>query len=285
MAVSSSATKVFKQAPLPFIGQKRNFIKSFCEVLNDNIHGLGEEWTIVDAFGGSGLLSHHAKQLKPHARVIYNDFDNYAQRLKHIDDTNRLRRQLAEVLKGIPLENKIDKKTHATHALIIETIKNFDGFIDIDCVGAWLLFSGNQAENLNQIYTEPVLYNRLRKSDYPDAKDYLTGVEVVSKSFDELLSEYVNNEKTLFILDPPYLFSQQKGYHKSKAFGLVSFLKLIKLIRPPFIIFSNEYSQLLEYFDNEIRHNNKRFLNYKYISITAPLNKYGTYRDNMIYKF
>lgn len=280
--VSSSAAKIFKQAPLPFIGQKRYFIKSFCEVLNENIHGLGEEWTIVDAFGGSGLLSHHAKRLKPHARVIYNDFDNYAQRLKHIDDINRLRQQLAEVLKGIPRKNKIDQKTHA---LIIETIKNFDGFIDVDCVWAWLLFSGNQAESLNQIYTQPVLYNRLRKSDYPDAKDYLTGVEVVSKSFDELLPEYVNNEKTLLILDPPYLFSEQISYRKTKDFGLVSFIKLMELIRPPFIMFSNYRSEILDYFDYQIKRNDERFLNYKYTSISAPLNNVGFYRDNMIYKF
>ncbi|WP_174832224.1 hypothetical protein [Snodgrassella sp. ESL0324] len=280
--VSSSVTKIFKQSPLPFTGQKRYFIKSFCEVLNDNIQGLGDEWTIVDVFGGSGLLSHHAKRLKPHARVIYNDFDNYAQRLKHIDDINRLRQQLAEVLKGIPRKNKIDPKTHA---LIIETIKNFDGFIDVDCVWAWLLFSGNQAESLNQIYTQPVLYNRLRKSDYPDAKDYLTGVEVVSKSFDELLPEYVNNEKTLLVLDPPYLFSEQISYRKSKDFGLVSFIKLMELIRPPFIMFSNYRSEILDYFDYQIKRNDERFLNYKYTSISAPLNNVGFYRDNMIYKF
>lgn len=280
--VSSSAAKIFKQAPLPFIGQKRNFIKAFCEVLNDNIQGLGEDWTIIDAFGGSGLLSHQAKRLKPHARVIYNDFDNYAQRLKHIDDTNRLRRQLADVLKGIPIKHKIDPKTHF---LVIETIKNFDGFIDIDCVGAWLLFSGNQAESLNQIYAEQVLYNRLRKSDYPDAKDYLTGVEVVSKSFDELLPEYVNNEKTLLILDPPYLFSLQRGYRKSQVFRFVSFIKLMELIRPPFIMFSNKYSEILDYFDYQIKRNDERFLNYKYISFTATLNTHGNYRDNMIYKF
>lgn len=282
MAVGSSEVKIFKQAPLPFIGQKRNFIRSFCEVLNDNIQGLGEEWTIVDAFGGSGFLSHHAKRLKPHARVIYNDFDNYAQRLKHIDDINRLRQQLAEVLKGIPRKNKIDQKTHA---LIIETIKNFDGFIDIDCLVSWLMFSGNQVESLNRIYTQPVLYNQLRKSDYPDAKDYLTGVEVVSKSFDELLPEYTNNEKTLLVLDPPYLFSEQKGYRKTKDFGLASFLQLMELIRPPFIMFSNQYSEILDYFDYQVKRNDERFLNYQYISITAPLNYSSNYRDNMIYKF
>lgn len=282
MAVSSSEAKIFKQAPLPFIGQKRNFIKAFCEVLNDNIQGLGDEWTIVDAFGGSGLLSHQAKRLKPRARVIYNDFDNYAQRLKHIDDTNRLRQQLAEVLKGIPIKNKIDPKTHF---LVIETIKNFDGFIDIDCLVAWLLFSGGQSVNLNQILKRTPLYNKVKTIDYPDTKEYLKGVEVVSKSFDELLPEYINNEKTLLILDPPYLFSEQKGYRKAKDFGLASFLQLMELIRPPFIMFSNQYSEILDYFDYQVKRNDERFLNYKYISITAPLNYSSNYRDNMIYKF
>lgn len=69
--------KNFKQAPLPFVGQKRQFLKHFEQVLNDNIPGNGEGWIIIDAFGGSGLLSHTAKQLKPEARVIYNDFDGY----------------------------------------------------------------------------------------------------------------------------------------------------------------------------------------------------------------
>lgn len=282
MAVGSSEVKIFKQAPLPFIGQKRNFIRSFCEVLNDNIQGLGEEWTIVDVFGGSGLLSHHAKRLKPHARVIYNDFDNYAQRLKHIDDTNRLRRQLVEVLKDTPSRNKIDDKTHA---LILEIINNFDGFIDIDCIQTWLLFSANLLKSLNQIYKEPVLYNRLRKSDYPDAKDYLTGVEVVSKSFDELLPEYVNNEKTLLVLDPPYLFSEQRGYRKAKDFGLVSFIKLMELIRPPFIMFSNNRSEILDYFDYQVKRNDERFLNYKHTTYSITLNRQRNYKDNLIYKF
>lgn len=88
----------FKQAPLPFVGQKRMFLKHFEEVLNGNIKNDGEGWTIIDTFGGSGLLSHVAKQLKPKARVIYNDFDGYAERLAHIDDINALRAQLYAVV-------------------------------------------------------------------------------------------------------------------------------------------------------------------------------------------
>lgn len=66
--------------------------------MNANIKNDGEGWTIIDTFGGSGLLSHVAKQLKPKARVIYNDFDGYAERLTHIDDINALRAQLYAVV-------------------------------------------------------------------------------------------------------------------------------------------------------------------------------------------
>ncbi|MFW9314226.1 s-adenosyl-L-methionine-dependent methyltransferase, partial [Glaesserella parasuis] len=44
-------------------GQKRMFLKHFSQILNDNIDGNGEGWTIVDVFGGSGLLSHTAKPI------------------------------------------------------------------------------------------------------------------------------------------------------------------------------------------------------------------------------
>jgi len=61
--------------PLPFQGQKRNFLTQFSELINE----LPDDSTIVDLFGGSGLLSHTAKQLKPTTKVVYNDFDNYTE--------------------------------------------------------------------------------------------------------------------------------------------------------------------------------------------------------------
>ena len=97
---------MFKQAPLPFVGQKRMFLKRFEEVLNANIKNDGEGWTIIDTFGGSGLLSHVAKQLKPKACVIYNDFDGYAERLEYIDDINALRAQLYAVVGNATQKNK-----------------------------------------------------------------------------------------------------------------------------------------------------------------------------------
>lgn len=49
MKIGNKQTKevvMFKQAPLPFTGQKRMFLKHFKAILNEQIPGDGEGWTI-----------------------------------------------------------------------------------------------------------------------------------------------------------------------------------------------------------------------------------------------
>lgn len=65
--------KTYQSAPLPFLGQKRMYVKEFCEILKS----FPNDAVYVDLFGGSGLLSHITKHEKPNATVVYNDFDNY----------------------------------------------------------------------------------------------------------------------------------------------------------------------------------------------------------------
>ena len=59
------ALNIHKQAPLPFVGQKRRFVTTFADLLDSNIPDDGAGYTIVDAFGGSGLLAHITKRTKP----------------------------------------------------------------------------------------------------------------------------------------------------------------------------------------------------------------------------
>lgn len=82
-------SKIYRTAPLPFQGQKRFFLESFSQALIE-MNKEKEIKMIVDLFGGSGLLSHTAKQILPTCRVIYNDFDNYHKRIKSIPATNIL---------------------------------------------------------------------------------------------------------------------------------------------------------------------------------------------------
>ena len=79
-------SKIFTQAPLPFMGQKRRFLKQVKTVLD----GCPDNAIYVDLFGGSGLLSHTIKQHYPTAKVVYNDYDNYRLRLENVGHTNRL---------------------------------------------------------------------------------------------------------------------------------------------------------------------------------------------------
>ena len=77
----------YTSAPLPFQGQKRMFVREFARVLEETFRG---RTLFVDLFGGSGLLSRTIKDTLPDARVIYNDFDNYSDRLAQIPQTNAI---------------------------------------------------------------------------------------------------------------------------------------------------------------------------------------------------
>ena len=277
--------KTFKQAPLPFIGQKRMFLKHVEIVLNKHIDGEGEGWTIVDVFGGSGLLSHTAKQLKPKATVIYNDFDGYAERLNHIDDINRLRQMIFNYLHGIiPKNGRLSKEIKEE---IINKINNFNGYKDLNCLASWLLFSGQQVGSVEALFAKD-FWNCVRQSDYPTAEGYLDGIEVISESFHKLIPRYQNQEKVLLLLDPPYLCTRQESYKQATYFDLIDFLRLINLTNPPYIFFSSTKSEFIRYLNymQESKINNwETFEGYKRITVKASTSKDGIYEDNMIYKF
>ena len=99
---------------IPFTGQKRRFLNHFKTLLKQQIPNDGDGWTIVDAFGGSGLLAHTAKQVLPKARVIYNDFDGYAERLQNINDTNQLRKIIFDLTRDYLLKQKLPETLKKT---------------------------------------------------------------------------------------------------------------------------------------------------------------------------
>ncbi|OOF39528.1 hypothetical protein BKK49_07840 [Rodentibacter rarus] len=277
--------KNFKQAPLPFVGQKRQFLTYFEQVLNDNIPGNGEGWIIIDAFGGAGLLSHTAKQLKPEARVIYNDFDGYTERLAHIDDINALRTQLYAIVdNATPKKKRMPKELKAK---CVRIIQEFDGYKDLNSLSGWLLFSGNQVSTLDKLFSKD-FWNCIRQSDYPKADGYLEGVEVIQESFHTLLPKYSDNPKALFVLDPPYLCTRQESYKQTTYFDLIDFLRLVNITRPPYIFFSStksEFVRFIEYMQEDKVDNWQAFENAMKIVVNTSASYVGKYEDNMVYKF
>ena len=278
------ARKLFKQAPLPFIGQKRMFLKHFTHILDKNINDDGDGWTIIDVFGGSGLLAHTAKQLKPKARVIYNDFDGYAERLAHIPEINHLRQKISAILVDCPKGKRLanDKKLQ-----IVEIIKTFDGYKDPHILCSWLLFSGQQISTLEELYKKD-FWHCIRQTDYPLADDYLEGVEIVQQSFHLLLPQFNNKPKVLLILDPPYLCTHQASYKQDGYFDLIDFLTLIDLTKAPYIFFSSTKSEFVRFIDYLIKSkkdNWQTFEGYQRITLNASTSYSGKYEDNLVYKF
>lgn len=244
MTLNSLSTKPYKTAPLPFTGQKRMFLRHFEKILKDNIPNNGEGFTVLDVFGGSGLLAHNAKRILPKATVIYNDFDGYADRLAHINDTNRLRQELFEILKDEPRSTKLSNT--AKTKVLDHLRKSADNgtFVDVQTLAGWLLFSGRQVGSLDELLAESTFYNRIVKADYKNADDYLDGLSLECLDFEKLLQKYQDIPNCLLLLDPPYLCTAQGAYAKHGYFGMTKFLTLMHYVRPPYVFFSSTRSEL-----------------------------------------
>lgn len=247
--LSPEVGKVYHSAPMPFLGQKRFFLKDFRNVLKQNITDSGEGWTIVDVFGGSGLLAHNAKRLFPQARVIFNDFDHYAERLKHIDKTNHLLDGVRDMVSGIERGKRLPDDVADN---IRVKFKEHDGFFDIRTIEMNVLFSGNSVKSKDELTASrgekghKTFYNRIAMGDY-EVDGYLDGLEITHRDYLDLLKEFAGQEKTLLILDPPYINTDQSRYKMYEPFGLGAFLRLMKAIKPPFIFFSSEKSEFADY--------------------------------------
>ena len=270
--------KVFTTAPLPFMGQKRKFLKQFKPALL----GYSPTATYVDLFGGSGLLSHNVKAVYPEAKVIYNDFDNYRQRLENIDKTNQLIRDLRIILKDHPKDSRI-------HGLardqVIERIKKEQNepFVDYITLSSSIMFSMKYALSFEQLEKE-TLYNCVRQNDY-DATGYLDGLEVVSNCYKELFKQYKDLPNVVFLVDPPYL-STDAGTYKS-YWKLKDYLDVLQVLDGTkyFYFTSNKSSiiELCEWIETKTPMSNP-FNGATTATMNATINYNSSYTDIMLYK-
>ncbi len=159
--------KNYTQAPLPFQGQKRRFVKHLKKVLQKDYN---DNYVFVDLFGGSGLLSHTVKTVYPNAKVVYNDFDNYRKRLAAIDNTNSIIKKLRVILKDYPRGKRI---TGSCRDKVLRLLKQAEstGYVDWITLSSSLKFSMNYGTCLKD-FIHDSLYNKIRISDY-NADGYL----------------------------------------------------------------------------------------------------------------
>ena len=181
--------KNYTQAPLPFQGQKRRFLKPFKEALKE----FSPTATYIDLFGGSGLLSHTVKQYYPDANVVYNDFDNYSQRLDNVEKTNEILKDLRFILDGYPDGKRI---VGDVRYQVIDRLKQEKGFVDFITISSSLCFSMNYGTTLEH-FEKDSLYNNVRQSNYK-CDGYLEGVNRVKKDYRDLFAEYRNHNNVVF---------------------------------------------------------------------------------------
>ncbi|MFV0500086.1 MAG: DNA adenine methylase [Bacteroidales bacterium] len=266
------------QSPLPFQGQKRNFLKQ----LKDGLQEFDNSTIFVDLFGGSGLLSHCIKQQRPDARVIYNDYDNFSERLKNVDKTNVLLADIREILGDYGRKALIKEPVRGK---IIDCIKKADdeGFVDYITLSASLLFSGKYKTNFKD-FIKDTFYNRIKLNDY-SVDGYLEGVEIVHYDYRLLFSIYRHFPDVVFLIDPPYLSTDCSSY--KNYWKLKDYLDVLLLLKDTsYFYFTSDKSSIVELCD-WLEHNLNApspFFGATKREVVNGVNKDSRYTDIMMYK-
>ena len=269
---------VYQSAPLPFMGQKRMFVKDFRNVLKH----FPDDAVYIDLFGGSGLLAHVAKREKPGATVIYNDFDNYRQRLENIDRTNALLAELRVMVKDCPRGKLLPPDVRLTILRRLEAEEE-TGFVDYITLSSSLLFSMKYATGLDALRKES-FYNNVKLSDY-EAEGYLDGLEVVSMDYKDLVARYQGVPNVVYLVDPPYLSTEVGSYRM--CWRLSDYLDVLTILHgKSYVYFTSNKSDILELcqwigknhwignpFDGAAKTEMRRTMNYN-----------SAYTDIMLYK-
>ncbi len=270
--------KIFTTAPLPFMGQKRKFLKQFKPALAQ----YSETATYVDLFGGSGLLSHTVKSIYPGAKVVYNDFDNYRERLENIDKTNQLIADLRIILKDSPKDKIIlgDYKTKVLERVLLDEKR---GYVDYITLSSSILFSMKYVQSFEALLKE-TMYNTMRQSDYT-ADGYLDDIEVINLDYKELFAKYKDLPNVVFLVDPPYLSTDVSTY--KNCWKLKDYLDVLQVLDGTnyFYFTSNKSSiiELCEWIETKTPMSNP-FTGASVETMNATVTYSSSYTDIMLFK-
>lgn len=242
--------KEYSKPPLPFEGNKKLWRKNYKEILKE----FGDIEIFIDLFGGSGILSHWTKNTYKDSIVIYNDFDNYRERLKNIPTTNDLMNGIREIIKDVPHRKLIDDEKTKQIKDLFEDYKNNNKFIDLKTLVHQLHFTKNLNINTSNIdkFLKYKLYNNLNKNNIEPSEGYLNGLNIVSMDWKKLYNyckETFKEYKICFILDPPYLYTDKTQYN-CRFWKLKDSIELLDILRNyPFIFFNSSISGFKEFVD------------------------------------
>lgn len=269
--------KNYTSAPLPFMGQKRRFIADFKKAIKT----FDRATTFVDLFGGSGLLSHIAKQICPDARVIYNDYDDYHERLANIDRTNILLADLRQIVVNVPHDKKIPPEIKKA---VLDRVCEDEqcGFVDYITLSSSVLFSMKYVTSFEALSKE-TMYNCVKKDNY-NCDGYLNNVEIVKYDYRELFNQFKDRNDIVFLVDPPYLSTETKTYRN--YWKLTDYLDVLQVLNGvSYVYFTSNKSSLIELLDwiENFKSENPFKGATKIETLNHP-NYQASYTDIMLYK-
>lgn len=274
-------SRMYKSAPLPFVGQKRMFVREFIKILGQ----FPADTVFVDLFGGSGLLSHIAKRTKPESTVVYNDFDNYRCRLQHILQTNRMIADLRDIVADrVPRNKPITGELRERIFARIEQEEKTIGYVDFITLSSSIMFSMKYRLSVPEMRKE-VLYNSIRKNDYPLCSDYLDGLEITSCDYKELFNRYKDTPGVVFLVDPPYLSTEVGTYNM--YWKMADYLDVLNVLAGhSFVYFTSNKSSILELCEwlGRNRSLGNPFENAVKVEFNAHMNYNASYTDMMLFK-
>ena len=274
-------SKLYLSAPLPFVGQKRMFAQEFIKILEQFPDGT----TFVDLFGGSGLLSHITKHFKPHSHVVYNDFDNYRKRLAHIPQTNHLLAELRLMVgDAVPRHRPIKGELRERIFERIQQEEREVGFVDFITLSSSLMFSMKYRLSVPEMRKQ-VLYNNIRKADYPTCEDYLHGLDIVSCDYKELFNQYKDTPDVVFLVDPPYLSTDVGTYNM--YWRMSDYLDVLNVLNGhSYVYFTSDKSAIVELCEWMGRNRNlgNPFEGAQRHEFNAHMNYNASYTDMMLFK-
>ena len=225
-----------RKSPLPFQGQKKNFVNMFIDEFNN----FKDFDYVVDLFGGSGLLSQISYEIKRERerereyQVIWNDFDNFKERLVNMSKTNKIISEIKEILKDQKLKTKIDDPIKIKR--MKDIFENAE-YLDVITLSSKYCFPLKFIKTKDDLLNEKTYFiNSI--NEYKES-DYLKNVTRVQKDFYDLFLEY-KDKNTLFLIDPPYENTNNLQYN-----GEIDYKCLKDIFNYKFILFSSEKTNIL----------------------------------------
>lgn len=211
---------------IPFSGSKRNYLNLVTHIVEE-----GGYDTVYEPFGGSAVLSVNLYNSRNVKRAVINDYDRLFDIYpKYLDVKDRIIRECKDY--GIEKGNGKSKMTIPQQKFVQSLIEKEDKDL-------WPLLANNFVFSARvtsgNVHLKDFVYfiNDIGTEKQREYLKVVNNLERDSLDYKDFFREHKTefNEKSLIILDPPYLNSAQKQYKNKTFFGLADTIELLKIVQ------------------------------------------------------